>query len=91
MYPMSNLYRITDAYFQIGDMVTNQTAFRDHKRTNLGSCNGILKVNLENISRNISTMRDKDVSVDYLQWSMISSYYHNCPAKTTCTPSNASW
>jgi hypothetical protein len=50
-----------------------------------------MKSNLENISRNIRTIKDIDRSVVQLQPAIILSYYHNCPAKTTRLPRNAPW
>jgi hypothetical protein len=36
-------------------------------------------------------IKDIDRSVDQLQWVIISSYYHNCPAKTTSIPGKTPW
>jgi hypothetical protein len=53
--------------FKIGNMVLNQTTFRDPKRTNWELYRDDLEVNLENILWNTRTIRDADRSVDLLQ------------------------
>jgi hypothetical protein len=50
-----------------------------------------LKGNLKTLQRKMRTIKDIDVSVDQLQRAIISSYYRNCPAKTTRPPGTAPW
>jgi hypothetical protein len=69
--------------FQIGNLTTNYVTFRNPKRTKWESYKDDLKGNLGIISRKVCTVKDIDQSVDQLQWSLILSYYQNCPAKTT--------
>jgi hypothetical protein len=50
-----------------------------------------LKVNLGTISHRLCTIKEVDRSFDQLQWAIISSYYHDCPAKTTRSPRMTPW
>jgi hypothetical protein len=75
--------------FQIGNISINQVIYRNPRRTNWESYKDDLKGNLETLPRNIRTIKDIDGSVDQLQRAIISSYYRNCPAKTTRLPGTA--
>jgi hypothetical protein len=77
--------------FQVGNISINQVTFRNTKRTNRESYKDNLKVNLETLLRRIRMIKDIDRSVDQLQWAIISSYYHYCPAKTTCSSGTTPW
>jgi hypothetical protein len=77
--------------FQIGNILINQITYRNPRRTNWESYKDDLKGNLETLPRNMRTIKDIDGSVDQLQRAIISSYYRNCPAKTTRPPGMAPW
>jgi hypothetical protein len=77
--------------FQIGNISINQVTYRNPRRTNWESYKDDLKGNLETLPRNMRTIKDIDRSVDQLQWAIMSSYYRNCPAKTTRPPVTAPW
>jgi hypothetical protein len=77
--------------FQIGNISINQVTFRNPRRTNWELYKDDLKVNLEILSRRIRTIKDTDQSVDQLPWAIISSYYQNCPAKSTRSPGTIPW
>jgi phage FluMu protein gp41 len=72
--------------FQIGNISINQVTFRNSSRTNWESYKDDPKMNLETLSRRIRMINDIDRSVDQLQRAIVSSYYQNCPDKTTRSP-----
>jgi hypothetical protein len=78
-------------YFQVGNISINQVTVRNPRRTNWELYKDDLKLNLEMLSRRIRTIKDIDRSVDQLQQAIISSYYQNCPAKTTRSPGTTPW
>jgi hypothetical protein len=63
--------------FQIGNITSEQAAFRNPRRTNWESYKDDLRENLEIILRNVRTIKDIDRSVHQLQRAIIFSYYHN--------------
>jgi hypothetical protein len=75
--------------FQTGNMVTNQTTFRDPMRNNWESYKYDLKVDLETISRSIHMIKNTDRSADQSKQAIIQSYYHSSPATTTQPPRKA--
>jgi hypothetical protein len=77
--------------FQIANILINQVSYRNSRKTNWESYKDDLKGNLETLRRNMCTINDIDGSVDQLQMAIISSYYRNCPAKTTRPPGTAPW
>jgi hypothetical protein len=72
--------------FQIGNISIDQVNFRNPRRTKWELYKDKLEVNLETLSRRICTIKDIDQSIDQLHRTIISSYYHNCPAKITRSP-----
>jgi hypothetical protein len=77
--------------FQIGNIAVQQVPFRNPRRTNWELYKNDLKGNLEIIPRRICTIKDTDRSVEQLQRAIVSSFYRNCPAKTTRSLRNAPW
>jgi hypothetical protein len=77
--------------FQIDNISINQVTFRNPKKTNWESYKDDLKVNLETVSRRTRMITDTDRSVDQLQRAIISSYYQNCPVKTTHSSGTTPW
>jgi hypothetical protein len=74
-----------DICFQLDNISINQVTYRNPRRTNWESYKDDLKGNLE------IAKKDIDGSVDQLQRVIISTYYRNCPAKTTRPPGTAPW
>jgi hypothetical protein len=89
--PVEPLYQTRHICFEIGNISIIQVTFRNPRRTNWESYKDNLKVNLETLSRRTHTIKDTDRSTEHLQRAIISSYYHNCPAKTTCSPGKTPW
>jgi hypothetical protein len=77
--------------FQIGNISINKVTFRNSRRTNWDSYKDDLKVNLETLPRRKRTIKNIGRTLDQLQRSIISFYYHNCPAKTTSSSGTTPW
>jgi hypothetical protein len=60
--------------FPVDDLAVTRNTYRNHKRTNLESCQEDLKVNLRVIPTAIHSVRKAELAADMMQQAILSSY-----------------
>jgi hypothetical protein len=69
--------------FQIGNVENTKITFRDPKKTGWKSYVEDLTVNLGSIPRYLHSVQDVELAIDWVQQSILSSYYCHCPVRVS--------